>query len=109
MDSFGVTPQELANASSSCTTTAGEVQDQLAKLKAYVISMEGWWKGIASNTFQELMAEYDIYSTMLHEALMDIGSGLSGNQMNYQDSETANINSINSIQNELGLPQINLN
>jgi WXG100 family type VII secretion target len=109
VQSFGVTPQELANAANSCTTTAGTVSDQLTSLRSYVTSMEGWWKGIASNTFQELMQEYDIYSNMLHEALIDIGSGLSGNQMNYQDSETANINSINVIQNELGQPKINLN
>lgn len=108
MNDFRVTPQDIANASASCTSTAGNVETQLASLKSYVVNMEGWWNGVAATTFQELMQEYDIYSSMLHNALVDIGSGLNGNFVNYHDSEQANVTSINKIQNELGLPPVNL-
>ena len=109
MNDFRATPQDIANASTSCNSTAANVQEQLASLKTYVIGMENWWQGVASTTFQELMQEYDTYSTMLHNALADIGSGLNGNFVNYHESEQANVNSINLIQNELGLPPVNLN
>jgi uncharacterized protein YukE len=63
--------------------------------------MEGWWKGIASNTFQDLMTEYSTYSAMLYNALNDISSGLSGNYVNYTDTENANVKTITSIQSAL--------
>ena len=109
MNDFRATPQDIANASASCNSTAQNVQEQLASLKTYVVNMENWWQGVAATTFGELMQEYDTYSTMLHNALVDIGSGLNGNFVNYHDSEQANVNSINLIQNELGLPPVNLN
>ena len=106
---YQVTPQDVSDAASSCTTAAGNIEGQLATLQSYVVSMEGWWHCIASNTFQEMMDTYNLYSAMLHTALTDMATGLSTNFSNYQDSETANINSINVINSELGLPAVNLN
>ena len=101
MNTFQVTPEYVSTSATACTTTAGTIQEQLSSLQAYIANMENWWHGIASNTFQELMAEYTTYSAMLYNALTDIGSGLNGNYVNYTDTESANISTITSIQNAL--------
>ncbi|MGW7425379.1 WXG100 family type VII secretion target [Streptomyces sp. NPDC054813] len=106
MTDFKVTPEQISLAATSCDSTAAEIQGQLSDLKTYVVNMEGWWQGIAQDTFQALMQEYDIYSRMLHDALTDIAGGLRGNYVNYTDSEQQNITSINNI--EAGLPSANL-
>ena len=99
---FTVTPEYLSQAAAACTSTANEVSEALAGLQSYIQQMEGWWQGIASNTFQELMAEYSQFSTMLYNALTDIGSGLRDNEVNYSTTEQAHIKTINSIQAALG-------
>jgi WXG100 family type VII secretion target len=104
--SFQVTPEYVANAATSCDTTASEVQDQLATLRAYVVNMEDWWQGFASNTFQSLMTEYDVCSAVLNNALTGIGNGLRGNWSNYTENEQQNAANINTIQT--GLPSPNL-
>jgi len=77
-----VTPEYISQAAAACTTTANEVSEALAGLQTYITDMEARWQGIASNTFQELMAEYSQFSTMLYNALTDIGSGLQGDYVN---------------------------
>jgi WXG100 family type VII secretion target len=101
MNTFNVTPEYVSQAAAACQSTAGDIQEQLASLQTYIVNMEGWWKGIASTTFQELMTEYSTYSAMLYNALTDIGSGLNGNYVNYTDTENANIATITSIQSAL--------
>jgi WXG100 family type VII secretion target len=99
--SFQVTPEYVASAAAACQSTAQEIQEQLGALKNYIVSMEDAWQGIAANTFQELMAQYNTYSSMLYNALTDIGQGLQGNYINYTAEEQANINTIQSIATSL--------
>ncbi|MER5794225.1 WXG100 family type VII secretion target [Streptomyces sp. NPDC001980] len=106
MTDFKVTPEQISDAAVSCDNTAAQIQGQLTELKTYVANLESSWQGIAQDTFQALMQEYDIYSRMLHDALTDIASGLRGNYVNYGDAEQQNINSINTI--EAGLSNANL-
>jgi len=103
-----VTPQDVSDAAASCSSTAGLISDQLTLLKAYVGQMESIWGGVASGTFQELMLNYDTYSNMLYNALMDISSGLNGNAANYEAGEIANVSSINNVNEALGAPQISM-
>jgi WXG100 family type VII secretion target len=91
---FKVTPEEVANGATSCDRTATEIQGQLATLKSYVVNLEAIYHGVAATTFQALMTDYDIYANMLHNALVDIGSGLRGNYVNYTDTENQNINNL---------------
>jgi WXG100 family type VII secretion target len=91
---FTVTPEYVLGAANSCDSTAGQIQTQLATLKSYVVSLEAMWKGIAADAFNKLMTDYDIYAQMLHNALVDIASGLRGNYVNYKDTEQQNINNI---------------
>ncbi|MFK0156987.1 WXG100 family type VII secretion target [Streptomyces sp. NPDC090499] len=106
MTDFKVTPEQISMAAAACDSKAGEIDGQLSNLKNYVANMEASWQGIAQDTFQALMQEYDIYSRMLHDALTDIAGGLRGNYVNYGDAEQQNINSINTI--EAGLSNANL-
>src|ERR1700677_1821540 len=101
MTNLQVTPEYVSQSAASCKNTATEIQEQLGTLKNYIMQMEGWWQGVASNTFQDLMSEYATYSAMLYNALTDIGGGLQGNYMNYTDTENGNISTISSIQTSL--------
>ncbi|KIF67436.1 CFP-10-like protein [Streptomyces sp. AcH 505] len=98
---YRVTPEYLANASSNTASTAAEIAAQLGELKTYVTSLETSWQGIAHNQFQTLMAEYDIYARMLHDALEGISKGLQGNYVNYEDSEQQNLNNLASLGEDL--------
>jgi WXG100 family type VII secretion target len=104
--SFQVTPEDLTQASANCNNAAENIQTQLGILKNYVNEMESWWQGIASGTFQQLMAEYDLCANSLHTALTGIANGLQGNWGNYTQNEQANIGTISNIQ--AGLPNPNL-
>jgi hypothetical protein len=66
-----------------------------------VESLGSEWLGIAATTFQDLMTDYNVFSTMLENALRDIGSGLRGNYVNYTDSESANIQSLVAVNGEI--------
>jgi WXG100 family type VII secretion target len=94
MSDWRATPQDIAAAANSCNTTAEEIAAQLLSLKAYVQDLQTRWLGMASQTFGALMADYDVYSRMLHDALVDIGSGLQGNFVNYVDSEAENVRNL---------------
>lgn len=94
MSNLQVTPEYVSSAATNCTNTAGNIDQALATLKGYVLNLQGVWHGVASQTFGNLMTDYDIYGRMLHDALVDIGSGLQGNFVNYEQTETANINSL---------------
>jgi WXG100 family type VII secretion target len=94
---YRVTPEYLAQAATSTDNTAAEIDVILAQIRAYVVNLEASWQGIAQQTFQTLMSEYDIYAKMLHDSLTDIAAGLRGNYVNYTDSEQANINNLKSL------------
>jgi WXG100 family type VII secretion target len=99
---YRVTPEYLSNAATSTDNTAAQIDAILAQIRSFVVGLEGSWQGIAYNTFQTLMAEYDIYAKMLHDSLTDIASGLRGNYVNYTESEQTNINNLRSL--DAGLP-----
>jgi WXG100 family type VII secretion target len=94
VNNLQVTPEYISIAANNCTTTATNIDQALGTLKSYVIDLQGVWHGLASKTFGDLMTDYDIFARMLHDALVDIGSGLQGNFVNYEQTETANINSL---------------
>lgn len=94
---YRVTPEYLAGAAASTENTAGEVETILGQIRTYVVGLEASWQGVAHNTFQTLMAEYDVYAKMLHDSLADIAAGLRGNYANYTESEQANIDNLRSL------------
>jgi WXG100 family type VII secretion target len=94
---YRVTPEYLAGAATSTDNTAAEIDIILAQIRAYVVNIEAAWQGIAQQTFQALMNEYDIYAKMLHDSLTDIASGLRGNYVNYTTSEETNIANLKNI------------
>jgi WXG100 family type VII secretion target len=98
---FGVTPEYVANAAASCDSTAAQLQAQLASLKSYVMNLQASWRGIASDTFQILMTDYDIFAQILNNALINIAHGLRGNYVNYEDTEQQNINNLQGINGDI--------
>lgn len=105
---YQVTPEYLADAATSCGSTASEVQTQLSQLRTFVTGLEDVWRGIAHDQFTTLMAEFDTYSAMLHDALIDIGNGLEGNYVNYVNSEVQNIKNLNALGEDIPIPSSNL-
>jgi WXG100 family type VII secretion target len=98
---FTVTPEYIQNAATSCDKTAGEIDGQLSSLRQYVVNLEGIYHGVAAETFQSLMTDYDTFARMLHNALVDIGSGLRGNYVNYTDGEAQNIANLKPIHGDI--------
>lgn len=98
---FTVTPEYIQNAATSCDNTANEIQTQLSTLRSYVVNLEAVYQGVAANTFQALMNDYDSFAKMLNNALTDIGSGLRGNYVNYTDSESRNVANLAPIQGNI--------
>jgi WXG100 family type VII secretion target len=98
---YWVTPQALTDAATNTDRTAAEIDAILGTIRNYVMSLEASWQGVAYNTFQTLMQEYDIYARMLRDSLTDIASGLRGNYVNYSESEQTNISNLRSLDGSL--------
>ena len=98
---YRVTPEYLSAAATSTDNTAAEIDIILAQIRSYVVNLEASWQGVAQQTFNTLMAEYDVYAKMLHDSLTDIAAGLRGNYVNYTESEQTNINNLKSIDSTL--------
>jgi WXG100 family type VII secretion target len=98
---FKLTPEELTAGATSCTTTAAQIDQQLSTLQGYVQNLEATYMGVTATTFSALMVDWNTYATMLHNALIDIGSGLNGNYHNYTDTEQANLNGLQQINGSL--------
>ncbi|PYC87904.1 WXG100 family type VII secretion target [Streptomyces tateyamensis] len=98
MTGYRVTPDEVAAASTYVTTQAADIDTKIAVLRSYVAGLGSHWQGSAHAAFETLMADYDIYARMMHDALSDIASGLRGNYVNYAESEQANIAGLKQVQ-----------
>jgi WXG100 family type VII secretion target len=92
-----VTASDVMAAAQSAQNAAGEIQTDLEELKSYVVGVEATWQGVASQTFQTLMVDYQIFANMLNQSLTDIASGLRGNYVNYTASEEQNISSLKAV------------
>ncbi|MFG1885219.1 WXG100 family type VII secretion target [Micromonospora sp. NPDC049102] len=101
MQNLQVTPQMVTEAAGSCDATNGEIDAELAALRSFVVNLQAQWHGVASDQFNALMTDFDIYGRMLHNALADIASGLRGNAVNYIDTEEANISSLVSVNGDI--------
>ncbi|GAB7042510.1 MULTISPECIES: WXG100 family type VII secretion target [Catenuloplanes] len=95
---FEVTPEYVADAAANCTTSATEIEAQLQVTRNYVISLRDEYEGVAALNFDALMADFDAFGVMLHNALINIGDGLRGNFNNYTTVEefaTTNLVEVN--------------
>ncbi len=110
MNPFGVTPEQVAAASSNAQATATEIDGQLTSLRTFVEQEIGpTWLGVSATTFQSVMQDFQNYARNLHHALTEIGDGLAGNFENYVDMEAqvnANLGGLVSING--GMPPAHL-
>jgi hypothetical protein len=127
---FAVTPDGVQDAARSCDQAANDVLTQLGNLKSFVLNLVGeasgdlgaagagagvsagsayQWMGVSAGQFGEMMNNVQVYSLMLHDALIDIENGLKGNFVNYINSEADNLAGLQNIDNGLlSSPKINL-
>lgn len=83
-----ITPQMLMDGRTSCISTADQIAQELASLRNYVSELAAQWLGVSSQQYVNLMADYNSYGQMLHDALTGIADGLQGNFHNYTTAES---------------------
>ncbi|MBM7489489.1 WXG100 family type VII secretion target [Micromonospora luteifusca] len=98
---FGVTPEYIATAAIDCDTTASEIEQSLTAVRQYVVSLRDEWEGVAAQNFDSVMHDFDVFGTMLHNALLNIGAGLRGNFNNYVDVEDFAAGNLVTVNNEI--------
>jgi WXG100 family type VII secretion target len=106
---YRVSPEYVAQAATDTRNTADQIATQLAELKAFVVSLEEVWGGMAHQQFNVLMQDYDIYASMLHDALTGIEGGLRGTYTNYVESERQNITNLRALGEDLPTPPTGTN
>ncbi|MFF7580973.1 WXG100 family type VII secretion target [Streptomyces sp. NPDC008061] len=94
---YNTTPQDLKEKAQDIRNTQETVQGELGRLKSYVVGLEAVWGGIAANTFQQLMVDWDTHAARLQEALLGISNGLMGSADNYTQGEQMNIANLHSV------------
>ncbi|MEV6598530.1 WXG100 family type VII secretion target [Actinoplanes sp. NPDC051346] len=105
MTHYNVTPEYVATAATQCDNTANNVLTQLTALQQFVTGLGASWFGVTSAQFAEMMNNFHVYSILLHDALVNIGQGLSGNFVNYVNSEADNLQNLLAIDgNLIGTP-----
>jgi WXG100 family type VII secretion target len=98
---YRVTTAEVHAAAVAAQNTADEVHAELNSLRAYVEDVQATWHGVSSNTFTALMTDFNVFATMLVDALHDISSGLNGNYVNYSETEAANIANLKTVNGQI--------
>jgi WXG100 family type VII secretion target len=89
LNSFNVTPDELHQAATMVSNRADAIEQHIGELGRYVNNLGEFWQGSAHNAFDELMAQYWVYSGRMTNALTDISTALQGNFVNYSAAERA--------------------
>jgi WXG100 family type VII secretion target len=69
---------------------AGQIEQQLADLKAYLAPMVATWSGQASTDYQALQAKWDTSATDLNAVLRQIAQALRTAHGNYTQAENQN-------------------
>ncbi|CAL9673358.1 ESAT-6-like protein EsxA [Actinosynnema sp. ALI-1.44] len=86
--SFG----ELANAASSITSQASQVQQQLDDLKQRIQPVVALWEGGASSAYQEAQGKWDAAAADLQQVLSSIGVAVQQATEAYESAEKTNMN-----------------
>ncbi|MEU2288333.1 WXG100 family type VII secretion target [Streptomyces sp. NPDC013178] len=95
---YKTTPAELTARAVDIRTTQIYVEGELSALQGYVRDLETAWGGIASQTFQRLMEEWNMHAANLEVALLGIADGLDGNAANYTGAEGAAVTNLSGVQ-----------
>ncbi|SEG92005.1 WXG100 family type VII secretion target [Actinacidiphila yanglinensis] len=87
---YHATPDDLKTHAHDIASTQQTIMGEIAALRTYVVQMEDIWQGYASNTFQDLMTDWDRYANKLGEVLGEISTALVGSADTYAKAEHAN-------------------
>ncbi|MFB6892575.1 WXG100 family type VII secretion target [Kitasatospora sp. NPDC056327] len=98
MSGYKVTLDDVSAAATYVQGQAEAIDQKIAALRGYVNGLGVCWQGSAHAAFEVLMKDYDVYATLMHDALRDISSGLNGNYVNYAASEEANLRNLRHVE-----------
>jgi early secretory antigenic target protein ESAT-6 len=85
-----VTFAAVENAAADADAVAGQIDQQLDDLKAYLGPLVASWAGQASSDYQALQARWDSSAAELNDVLRDIASALRTAHANYVTAENVN-------------------
>lgn len=94
---YHATPDDLKAHAQDIASTQHNIMGEVADLRNYVVHMEDMWKGYASNTFQDLMTEWDQFAGKLSEVLGEISTALVGSADNYAKAEHTATNVLSNV------------
>jgi WXG100 family type VII secretion target len=72
------------------TSIAGQIDQQLEDLHAYLAPLVATWTGRASSEYQVLQQRWDTSAVALNDVLRDIAGALATARSNYAAAEDAN-------------------
>lgn len=85
-----VTFGSIDAAASDTDSIAGQIDQQLGDLKAYIAPLVASWTGEASTDYQALQSKWDTSAAELNDVLKQIANALRTSNANYNSAEQAN-------------------
>ena len=98
---FNVTPEFLIQGAADSMSTAGEIDEELNRLKTYMYNLLDEYTGVTSRNLEMLMLDFDRRGQYIRLALESMANGLKSNVNNYTGGEITNNTNIVEIANQL--------
>lgn len=96
-----VTPEKLISTSQEFSSTASQVQSVTQQMLQIVRSMNSVWSGEASTAYTTKFNSLEDDMTSMYKMITEHSQDLQEMARNYQQAETANIETSNSLQSDI--------
>jgi WXG100 family type VII secretion target len=101
-DGYGLSEEELAQASKDVADVNEQTQSQLRTLRGQLEPLASAWQGAAATAFMQLMARFDEDAAKIQQALGQIGESLHASYTTYVQQEEEQSSSMSNITGRLG-------
>lgn len=90
MTMFQVDSEQVSAANLSIQATIGRLQQEVGSLHAQLMALEGSWRGVAADSFQQLALRWRDTAQAVELQLSEIGRALELAARQYQETELFN-------------------
>ncbi|GAB3556995.1 WXG100 family type VII secretion target [Spelaeicoccus albus] len=90
MSSFEVDSERVHQASSAVGSSAAAVNTEVDTMMRHLTALEECWRGSASSSFQQVVAEWRSVQEKVRESLLNINQSLAAAGRGYAEVEAAN-------------------
>lgn len=87
---FNVNTESLAAKSADVQNTIARLQAEVNAMQSGLRSLEGEWRGLAAENFQQLVTDWRATQARVEESLASISEALSLATQQYTEAETSN-------------------